>query len=275
MIHLENYVQTDNSFNLYRIDLKELHLDEVETASKCKAIQEFVKRWGITIKRFVEVCDELAIQDCNLYDFYTCGKEELLIKKDAIYTHKVVTCGWNSYTKKVFYDIYINTSQYVDIFLNKVAVVVMQERYPWMFKAPFIMEERVYPASLVPVLQEPDNMQIHDLMHKYMDLGYLSLSEFINLFNHTIDVDTQKQVSRFSFYASGNIFLKLDEGQSIYLKIEDFDANDFEAVEKREVFGYYRPDGKVYPFETKQIDLHFFNHPLVEELKQHFKKKDK
>lgn len=275
MINLKDYHHTDSNFNLYRIDLKELHLDKVETASKCKTIQEFLKMWGITVEKFVEICDALAIQDCNLYDFYTYGKEELLIKKDAIYTHKVITCGWNSYTKKVFYDIYINTSQYVNIFLNKVAVLVMQERYPWMFKAPFIMEERIYPTSLIPVLQEPNNIQVHDLMHKYLDLGNLSLSQFMDLFNRKTSLDAEEKVSRFSIYENGDIFLKVDKGQSVYLKIKDFDTNDFEAVEKREVFGYYKPDGKAYPFETKQKDLYFFDHPLVKKLKQHFKKKDK
>ena len=273
MIHLKNYSQTDNSFNLYRVDLEELQFDKVETASKCKAIQEFVKMWGITVVMFVDICDKLAIQDCNLYDFYTYGKEELLVKRNAIYVNKEARYGWNTYVKKVFYDIYINTSQYIGVFLNKVAVVVMQERYPWMFKTPFIMEERIYPASLKPALKEPDNIQTHDLMHKYIDLGYLSLSEFINLFNHTTDVDTQKWASRFSIYGDGMIFLKLDEGQSIYLKIEDFDTNDFKAVEEREVCGYRKPDGTSYPLDTKQVDLHFFNHPLVEELRQHFKRK--
>ena len=276
MINLKNYHPTDSNFNLYRIDLKELHLDKVETASKCKTIQEFVKRWGITIERFAEVCDELAIQDCNLYDFYTYGKEELLIKKDAVYTHKVVTCGLNSYTKKVFYDIYINTSQYVDIFLNKIAVVVMQERYPWMFKAPFVTKERVYPKSLKPILKESHNTEMCDLMHKYyMDLNHLTLKQFISLIGNPESFNTKEQKSRFSIYAEGSIFLQLGDGQSIYFKIEDFDTNDFKAVEEREVSGFKKPDGTFYSFDTKQKDLHFFNHPLVEKLKQHFKTRNK
>lgn len=275
MFGLKDFRITSNCkidiFNLKVSDTGYTRKELIENLSRFKKFRDDFK---CSTDEILELIDDLCILDKHLFE-YAITKNDFKVGENLIYITKQVREGYNYTTKDIYYDVYITSSMYVGLELNKIAERLILKRFPFFLRPPFVKEEKRFKDSIKDFPTNPSTL-INDLNHYMVLENDLTLNDIVKLCADKDYANSSIIKTRLSVYADSpnSIYLKVDDDKdySLYLTVDSLINSDWNAIKNTEVNNLllYDDKGKLIKgkwFNGLQKDAPYFDNPIVKELK--------
>lgn len=257
---------SDCNINIWFVNVDELQYTRLELLNELETFQNFCRIWRISIAKLLAIINELAITDSSLFEYSTYGGKpySLLIQKDALYAHKVERDGWgNCRMKEVFYDLYIVANQFVSLAFNRIAEYIVKERFPFLYKKPFTTRKPRFDENVIKAFPKK-NIRMRDI--KTYELGDMTIEDFVRSYTNPSYMHTTVELSNVVVYSEGQIYLTLEGEHSLYLNFDALMDKNWKAIENINVHSIPLGNNKFY--DGAQKDAPYFNHPLINKLKE-------
>ena len=265
------------SRNVYLgFDIKDTPFNRKQLLNGLPIFREFMTTWQCDADLICEAADSLCILDKSLFD-YTTFANDFLVEEDVFFH-----IGKSSSTglKRRFYDnIYATSYPYVSLYLNEIAEYILKKRYPMLFEKKFMIPKRRFNEN-IHKLPKSTSAKLSDIDILVRHNNELTIQDIIDIYTAkdiNKAMDEVVDASRLAIYASGDIYLNVDDEHNYGLSftIGQLMNKDWDGVKNKNVFSIplYDEDGNRIEkkwFRGKQSDSPYFNQPLVKEVEKIF-----
>ena len=264
----------NESSKYYFVDLDKHGLPRKELLNKF--FSEFMNTFITNADEVEEIIKLKGITDRHLFE-YTTFDTGYLVKEDAIYTVKYEYVHGTRKETLTYFNVYVGKNSYADLALNTIAEAIVMRRFPTLFAAPFVTIERRFKESIHD-MPKSINAKISDIDHMVLFDNDLRIKDILDIYRDFSCMDEMAYKPLVDVYASGDMYLTLDNKKASYsinFTFNDLFNGAWGSIEEHYMFSicYYDEDGNLIPkkwFNGKQKDAPYFNYPLVEEFKKAF-----
>jgi len=273
MYGLSKFNVYGKGINVYHLSLSETKYKREDLMMQMNVFTDFMKRFHVSVEEMCNIIDELAIDDNSLFE-YTIINTGFFVAKDYIYTEKQVKVGYTWKMNTCFFDIYLTSNQFVDLYLNKIAKELLLRRFPWLLRAPYTIKAKRFTDSIKKL---PKSLKTHlnNIDSMILLENNLTIEDLINIYTKNEYADSWCEKSLVSVYANGSVYLKIDtkkSGHTLSMTFEDLLNKDWKSIMEKHVFSVnlYDENGEIIHkkwYEGKQKDAPYFNNELVDRFK--------
>lgn len=275
MFGLKDFRITSNcKIDIFKLKMSDTGYTRKELIENLSRFKKFRDDFKCSTDEILELIDDLCILDKHLFE-YAITKNDFKVGENLIYITKQVREGYNYTTKDIYYDVYITSSMYVGLELNKIAERLILKRFPFFLRPPFVKEEKRFKDSIKDFPTNTSTL-INDLNHYMVLENDLTLNDIVKLCADKDYANSSIIKTRLSVYADNpdSIYLKVDDEKdySLYLTVDSLVNGDWNAIENTEINSLLLYDGNGKLIKGKwynglQKDAPYFDNPIVKELK--------
>ncbi len=285
MLLKDSFRTVDSRDNFYFADNIEMYGLSIKNAVHIlTSLTELCKRYEVDIKLALKIIKKLHIENRHLFDYAAIhegtepyNKNMILVRKKGIFVEKRQLIGDKYSIVNVYYDIYLIQHQYISTVLHKIEEEIFKHKFSTIYSSPLFLESvRRFPEELRNVVTPLKKISDISCMFN------LTCKDIYDLLSHPKVIDSTIIKSKFAFYGGDTVYLSLgirkihntEYPDSLGVPIKALLEKDWKQVENHVVHSIIKNDANDKLgrdsnnwYEGVQKDSPYFNHPLVEALK--------
>lgn len=268
-IMIGNFKSTVKGHNFILFDIKKSNHDFIELINGFSTFTEFMERFHVSAKWIEEqFINNNRIDMNDLFD-YSIIKTNFLVEKNGVYYERCKIIEGKPFTKKEYYDVYVGVSRFASLTLNVLAGMAMRKHYPKMFEKPFTKTVE-FDQSILDLTMDTNVVK---WCNSNLESKRYTFGDIFKLVNDVKEGVNGKEVSQFTIYADGSVFIPINGDYSAYFNASDFFNKDWDSVLNRHIFSvpneHQTKENKWY--KGKQGDYFAFkNSELIKKIKEIF-----
>lgn len=247
--------------NLYGMDIEETPFSLYELIDGLDYYKKFRELHRVDTEMLVRVIEELCVHPRHLFEFTVNTGDSMLVRKNGVFVERWVKEGNRMKPIVDRYDLHITYNGYAECSLNKVAKYLLEDAFTFIAERPFVEKGMRFQDDVKKITGGTLLSDVGDILFR----NEITAMDVHRLMEDPRYAETMVDKSRFTVYANGDIFLRLECDEVLYLRISDFYERDWSAIEnrKRTIVG---KNGDIC--SQLQRDFPWFGDPLVIKLKE-------